>query len=64
MEGTHWEKFGVLLIVLGLVIGAIGGAGSFLVSPWAIWIFYLGFLVAIVGFAIAVFTKVGTKEKK
>ncbi|HJW96632.1 MAG TPA: hypothetical protein VJ485_00540 [archaeon] len=62
MEGTFWEKFGLSLVILGMVIGAIGAAGSFLVSGWMISVFYVGFFMTLLGFAIAVLTKAGPKK--
>ena len=61
-ETERPEKFSLLLIVLGVVIGVIGAALAFLWSPVFAALFYLGFLIAILGFAFAVYSRF--KEKK
>ncbi len=64
MEGSFWEKLGLMLIVTGLIIAGIGAAASFAWGTWMSAFFYLGFIMAIFGFAIAVLTKFGDKKKK
>jgi uncharacterized membrane protein YoaK (UPF0700 family) len=61
MEGDSWEKLSLFLIILGFVIGAIGAVLTFV---WGLTnlIFYIGFFVTIIGFAIAVLYRI--KEKK
>jgi len=61
-ETERPEKFSLLLIVLGFVIGGVGAALTFLWSAVFVALFYLGFLIVIIGFAFAVYSKL--KEKK
>ena len=63
-EREFAEKSGLTLIVSGLIIGAIGAAAGFFLGPAWFAVFYLGFLLAIVGFAIAVLHKAGKKTEK
>jgi hypothetical protein len=58
------EKFSLLLIVLGIILGAIGAAAAFLVANWLVIVFYAGFLLMIAGFAVAVLSKIGAKAEK
>ena len=58
------EKLSLLLIVLGIILGAIGGAGAFFVAGWLVAVFYAGFLLMIMGFAVAVLYKIGAKAEK
>jgi len=61
-ESERPEKFSLLLIVIGFIIGIIGAALTFLWSAGFSALFYLGFFITIVGFAFAVYSKL--KEKK
>jgi hypothetical protein len=59
MEGQekheNARKAGLFLIIIGLIIGLAGAAVSF------IWgspvVFYLGFVIAIAGFAVAILSR-------
>ncbi len=62
-EEDRPEKFSLLLIVLGFVAGAIGGALTFLWSPSFSALFYLGFLVTIIGFAYAVLYRLHARKE-
>ena len=64
MEGDNWEKLSVYLLVAGFIIGGIGGGLSLFLGSWLAPIFYLGFLLVIAGFAIAVLHRVGKKPEK
>jgi len=61
-ESERPEKFSLLLIALGFVIGIIGAALAFAWSAGFAVLFYLGFFITIVGFAFAVLYKI--REKK
>lgn len=63
MEGSFWEKFGLLLIITGLIVAGIGAAASFSWGTGLAVFFYLGFIMAMFGFAIAVLTKFGDKKE-
>jgi len=56
------EKLSMFLLALGFVVGAIGAALTFFWSPNFLNFFYLGFLIVIIGFAIAVLNRL--KEGK
>jgi hypothetical protein len=64
MEGDNWEKLSIGLLVAGFIIGGIGGGISFLIWPWFAPLFYLGFLLVIAGFMIAVLHRVGKNSEK
>ena len=64
MKGDSWEKLSVLLVVLGFVMGGFGAVLGFAFASWMLAFFYLGFLMAILGFAIAVLHKLRKTEKK
>jgi hypothetical protein len=61
-EGERPEKFSLLLIVLGFIIGIIGAALAFAWSPVFSALFYLGFFIVILGFAFAVYSKLTEKK--
>jgi len=61
-EEERPEKFSLLLIVLGFVIGIIGAGLAFLWSPNFAALFYLGFLMALLGFGFAVYSKLTEKK--
>ena len=61
-ESERPEKFSLLLIVMGFVIGIIGAALAFLWSASFSALFYLGFFIAITGFAFAVYSKLTEKK--
>ena len=63
MEQERAEKFSLILIVLGFVIGAIGAAVTFLWSAGFVVLFYLGFFIAIIGFAFAVLYRIREPKK-
>ena len=56
------SKFALFLIILGMIIAAIGAAATFAWSAALIVLFYIGFVVAIIGFAIAVLEAVSNKN--
>ena len=62
-EEDRPEKFSLLLIALGFVIGAIGAGLAFFWSPVFSALFYLGFLMALLGFGFAVYSKLTEKKK-
>ena len=61
-EEDRPQKFSMLLIVLGFVAGGIGAALTFLWSPNFAALFYLGFLMALLGFGFAVYSKLTEKK--
>ena len=64
MEGDFQEKLGVYLLLLGLIIGTIGAVVTFFLANWLVAVFYLGFFLAIIGFAIAVLYRIQKKPQK
>jgi len=52
------RKTGLFFIIVGFIIAAIGAAATFLWSAGMVAMFYLGFFVAIIGFALAVLSKI------
>jgi NADH:ubiquinone oxidoreductase subunit 6 (subunit J) len=62
MEGSFWDKLGLLLIITGLIIAGIGAAASFAWGAGLAAFFYLGFIMALAGFAIAVLARFGNKK--
>ncbi|MCJ7816378.1 MAG: hypothetical protein MUP55_00845 [Candidatus Aenigmarchaeota archaeon] len=61
-ESERPEKFSLLLIVIGFIIGIIGAAVTFAWSAGFAALFYLGFFIAIIGFAFAVYSKLTEKK--
>jgi hypothetical protein len=61
-EEDRPQKFSMLLLALGFIIGAIGAVAAFLWSLAFAVLFYLGFFITIIGFGFAVYSKL--KEKK
>jgi amino acid transporter len=52
------RKLGTFFIILGLILGIIGAIGTFAWSGSLAGLFYLGFFMAIIGFFIALLSKV------
>jgi hypothetical protein len=61
-ENERPEKFSLLLIVVGFIIGGIGAGLAFFWSPNFAALFYLGFLMALLGFGFAVYSKLTEKK--
>jgi amino acid transporter len=52
------RKLGTFFIILGLILGVIGAVATFAWSGSLAGLFYLGFFMAIIGFFIALLSKV------
>ena len=52
------RKLGLFFIILGIIIGFIGAAASFVWGWGLMGFFYLGFVLTLIGFVFAVLSKV------